>query len=173
MNHFMFALKRAHQVSLRLGQQLVAPFGLTPARFDLMYQLMEGRGRHRPIVPRRIAQSDLRKRLGVTAATTSRMLRSLEDLGLVLRTRPDRWEDRRQRLVELTERGYRAMCAAVHETMTRGLVWLALDSVVLGPRWNCEWRHLEVFDTLDVHLTDLRRGLGDTARIYYRWHPDD
>jgi len=68
-------------------------FGLTPARIDLMLALQFGS----------VLQRDLALDLAVTPPVVSRMLDALEELGLVFRR--ELAEDRRQRVVELTDWG--------------------------------------------------------------------
>ena len=68
-------------------------FDLTPARIDLMLALQFG-----PTL-----QRDLARDLAVTPPVVSRMLHSLEELGLVFRRELE--QDRRQRVVELTSCG--------------------------------------------------------------------
>ena len=67
--------------------------GLTPARVDLMLALQFGPS----------LQRDLALDLAVTPPVVSRMLRSLEELGLVVRRKLE--EDERHRIVELTDWG--------------------------------------------------------------------
>ncbi|MDP9036795.1 MAG: MarR family transcriptional regulator, partial [Myxococcota bacterium] len=92
MNAIFFGTKRAFQSCLRLMRPYLAQLGLTAARFDMLTAIW----RH----PYGLLQRELRKMLGVTAPTISRMLRSLEQLGLVRRERGIR--DTRQRHVTLT-----------------------------------------------------------------------
>ena len=108
MDDLLFALKRAHLAGNRFAWRLLMKIGLTPARFDLMRILYGYRDFS-------LAQSTLRKRLGVARATISRMLCALEKLGWVER-RVDPF-DRRTRYVTLS---YKA----------RAIVWNALDTIV-------------------------------------------
>ena len=80
---------------LRLTRKAIKALGLTAARFDMLTAIW----RH----PHGLPQSALRQELGVGRATISRMLGSLEDLGLVYRRVAD--DDRRQRIVRLTPEG--------------------------------------------------------------------
>jgi DNA-binding MarR family transcriptional regulator len=108
MDDLLFALKRAHLAGNRFSWRLLMKLGLTPARFDLMRVLYARRDFA-------MAQSDLRKRLGVARATISRMLCVLEKLGWIERS-VDPF-DRRTRKVVLS---YKA----------RAIVWNALVTVV-------------------------------------------
>ena len=102
MNPVFFGLKRAYHSTLRIGRANFRALQLTAARFDLLYALTD-RGRPRNEATR---QSVLRRMLGVSRPTVSRMLRSLEELGFVRRQRSE--VDRRQLEVRLT--GYGRGC---------------------------------------------------------------
>jgi DNA-binding MarR family transcriptional regulator len=108
MDDLLFAYKRVHLAGNRHALMLLAAFGVTPARFDLM-RILYGRETFE------MAQSVLRAELGVSRATVSRMLLALEKLGLVTR-RPDE-SDRRTKIVTLTFEA-------------RSLVWNVLVALV-------------------------------------------
>src|SRR6516225_6895329 len=76
MHLAFFGLKRAHHGVLRVTRRQLGELGLTPARFDLLYAVLE---RWSP------PQVDLCRALGVSAPTVSRMVSSLQQLGLVVR----------------------------------------------------------------------------------------
>src|SRR5436309_4765514 len=105
MHALMFRLKRAFHRSLAHVRPLIAEFGLTPARFDMMKTIRDASSGGF------IFQSYIRRALGVSAATVSRMLKSLEELGFVVR-RPHSC-DKREREVAFTEEGRRRFEAAV------------------------------------------------------------
>jgi DNA-binding MarR family transcriptional regulator len=167
MNQQFFGLKRAFHATLRLTRAQLAKLGLTAARFDLLYALPRGRAQAHV----RMRQSDLRAQLGVSRPTVSRMLASLEELGLVRRT--PHTGDRRQRIVALTVQGWTLIRKAVRHFTDSGLADLALDSALGGERW-CDDTHcfLET-DRLDGLLQSIRHAFGDFATLYYPWHPDD
>ena len=100
MNAIFFGLKRAYHGSLRITRRALARLGLTAARFDLLYAVNESGGR-------RMLQRDLRRALGVSPPTVSRMVDSLEALGWVQRERC--CVDGRMRFVRLTEAGRRCI----------------------------------------------------------------
>jgi DNA-binding MarR family transcriptional regulator len=100
MDQTFFRLKRAFHGVLRIGRPTLKEFGLTPARFDLLFALTDDGCK----AVKGMWQSKLARVLGVTRATTSRMLISLEELGLVGRKRSE--EDRRQLDITLTETGW-------------------------------------------------------------------
>ncbi|HEX4445732.1 MAG TPA: MarR family transcriptional regulator, partial [Polyangiaceae bacterium] len=87
MHTVFFGLKRAHHATLGLTRHVLKRLGLTAARFDMLFALK----------PCRLGmlQSRLRRLLGVSRTTVSRMLASLEQLGLL--TRKASWSDRRTR----------------------------------------------------------------------------
>ena len=86
VNAIFFGLKRAYHGTLRVYRRALKSLGLTAARFDLLYVAREYRRNG-------VRQSTIRRELGVTAPTVSRMVSSLEALGLIRRERSTR--DRR------------------------------------------------------------------------------
>ncbi|HEX4446620.1 MAG TPA: MarR family transcriptional regulator, partial [Polyangiaceae bacterium] len=120
MHTIFFGLKRAHHATLALTRSALNRMGLTAARFDLLFALKPYRYGLR--------QSKLRRLLGVSRTTVSRMLASLEQLGLL--TRKISLSDRRTRDVELTNRG-RSTIVFAHRAFTRsGWAQLAVDSAL-------------------------------------------
>jgi DNA-binding MarR family transcriptional regulator len=167
MHRIFFGLKRAHHGTLRATRKVLAAMGLTAARFDLLYAVKK--------VRRGMIQSALRKVLGVSRATVSRMLASLEELGLVRRTPYE--EDRRQKFVALTGKGWWRISRA-HRHFTRsGWAQLAIDSALSGKyddhRWCNEAACAEATGTLHATLEDVRRGFRDFATLDYPWGPDE
>jgi len=108
MDDLLFAFKRVHLAGNRNALKLLAAFGVTPARFDLMRVLYGNRTFS-------MQQSWLRAQLGVARATLSKMLKALEKAGLVERKEDE--FDRRTKRVTLT---YAA----------RSLVWNVLVALV-------------------------------------------
>lgn len=81
MNVLFFAARRADLSILAYGRRLLAPHGLTPARFDMLYIIWRaGKCGSR-------SQEQIKSHLGVSRPTISRMLKSLADLGLIRRFR--------------------------------------------------------------------------------------
>jgi DNA-binding MarR family transcriptional regulator len=161
MHRIFFGLKRAHHGTLRITRNVLGALGLTAARFDLLYAVKNERYG--------LIQSKLRKVLGVSRATVSRMLASLEELGLVRRSIPA--ADRRQKLVELTTKG-RWRIAFAHRHLTRsGWAQLAIDSALAAKysafRWCDEEACLQAAARLHVTLGDLRHGFYDFATLDY------
>jgi DNA-binding MarR family transcriptional regulator len=166
MHTVFFGLKRSHHATLGLTRHFLGRMGLTAARFDLLFALK----------PCRLGmlQSRLRRLLGVSRTTVSRMLASLEQLGLL--TRKTSGSDRRTRDVQLTPRG-RATITLAHRRLTRsGWAQLAVDSA-LGTygayRWFSEGECLQATALLDGLLGQIRRVFGDRATLVYPWEPDN
>jgi DNA-binding MarR family transcriptional regulator len=167
MHCIFFGLKRAHHGTLRVTRKVLAAMGLTAARFDLLYAVKK--------VRRGMMQSALRKVLGVSRATVSRMLASLEELGLVRRTPYE--GDRRQRFVALTGKGWWRISRA-HRHFTRsGWAQLAIDSALSGKyddhRWCNEAACAEANGALHATLENVRQGFGDFATLDYPSGPDE
>ena len=130
---------------------------LTPARFDMMRII----GGHEE---RGVPQGNVQWLLGVSAATVSKMLRALQDLGYVVRKR---WErDRRYQTVYITALGRwvvrRLMFSLIHcgraeRTVLRGLAYG--NRVLAGTRMNV---------VLDI-LTALRKNYTDRAPFTDPW----
>ena len=167
MHAIFFGLKRAHHATLRITRSALAAMGLTAARFDMLYAVMtSGEG---------LAQSALRKLLGVSRATVSRMLASLEELGLVMRKAHPC--DRRQRFVALTAEG-RSRITSAHRQFTRsGWAQLAVDSALCDRYANHLWcDEAECFHrmgSLEAPLNRIRRAFHDRATLDYPWSPED
>jgi DNA-binding MarR family transcriptional regulator len=168
MNAIAFATKRAFHGFLRFTRKPFASIGLTAARFDLLFLLPFPTGRCRP---KTRWQSDLWRNLGVTPGVVSRMLRSLEALGLVTRTRGDLPGDRRQVLVALTRRGEECVREALSWVVRR--VQLRVVASICWGEHRDPARRTHHVNALEAYLTNLRRDLGDTALLNYRWAPPD
>jgi DNA-binding MarR family transcriptional regulator len=164
MNAIFFGLKRAHHGALRITRRALARLGLTAARFDLLYVVNESGSR-------RVLQRGLRRALGVSAPTVSRMVDSLEALGLVGRERC--CVDRRMRYVRLTEAGLRCIRKAIRRFVRSGWAQLAVDGALSPDRWFDESECLYAMDICESTLRRFRRAYGDIATLSYRWHPDD
>jgi DNA-binding MarR family transcriptional regulator len=165
MHAIFFGLKRAFHGTLRVSRSALKASGLTAARFDLLYALYQ-----RPL--RAEAQRTLTRELGVTRSTVSRMLASLEALGIVHRTPVS--GDRRQRRVALTDAGRVRIQRAVFRLVDAGSAQLAVDSALGGERWYDSDAHcFFAMAALDHALSSIRRAFGDFATLYYPWHPDD
>jgi DNA-binding MarR family transcriptional regulator len=166
MHAICFGLKRAHHSTVRISRPMLAKMGLTAARFDLLYTLMRRRDG--------MLQSKLQRKLGVVRATVSRMLGSLEKLGLVERRRDT--IDHRRKLVLLTPHG-RERITAAHKDLTRsGWAQLAIDSALGADGRRDPWYRgpcVAEMATLEDLLGALRRGFYDTGSLEYPWDPPE
>jgi len=159
--HFMaFAFKRAHYTSLRLGRQYAKPFGLTPARFDMLYAIRRDKNR---------SQAFLARTLGVAGVTVSRMLAKLETLGFVRRVGPES-PDRRVKRVRLTKLGRRHLHLVLRKLKRWPMqyAFMRVMSYVKGAS------RFIALDDAHALVADVSRRLGDRASLRYpTWHPDD
>jgi len=162
MDQMFFSIKRVHHGGLRFGHEVTRRFGLTPARFDLLFLLKQWRSENLL----RISQRELRTTLGVSAPTVSRMLRSLEKLALVWRG--PRWRNTRE--VALTTRGLALIKQAAKAIVFNGLARRFADRALRRGSKDYDFMRR---DTLDELLSTMRRFFRDVATLYYPWHPDD
>jgi DNA-binding MarR family transcriptional regulator len=163
MHELFFGLKRAFHGTLRMTRTALASLGLTPARFDMLYiVLQEGST---------MLQRDLQRALGVVAATVSRMLKSLEKLGFVERTVME--EDHRRRVVVLTKAGRRRVLKAVRFLIHSGNIPLMVDSALSPDRWYAPAASRRVRDELGRSLDLLRHAYRDVATRSYPHAPVD
>jgi DNA-binding MarR family transcriptional regulator len=162
MHRVFFGLKRAHHGVLRIMRPTLAAMGLTAARFDLLYAVREREG---------LRQIQLCRALGVSGPTVSRMLASLEELGLV--ERDTSCGDFRQRFVYLTDEGRRRMRKAVRQIMRWGAAQLTIDSALCPDQWGDETACSRARQALETPLKAMREAYGDVANLYEPWCPDD
>jgi DNA-binding MarR family transcriptional regulator len=157
MNVLFFGLKRAFHGTLRVFRGPLARLGLTAARFDLLYILLKEGGV--------LLQRELQRALGVAAPTVSRMLASLEELGLVTRMVAE--EDGRQREVVLTKAGRRSVIRTARLLIHSGAVQLTIDSALSPVLWHdpavCRKATEECLRTLRL----LRHAYRDLATPQY------
>ena len=168
VNFYFFSLKRSFHAALRVTRGVAAAFGLTPARADMLYAIFHvpvaryegaaGRGA--------LTQRELRTELGVSAPTVSRMVRSLEALGFVTRSRSI--HDGRTLDIRLTDDGWRRVRAMFFEIFKWDIFGLALDCALTRsplPTNDDElgrWR----YDLYDL-TTRIRRAFRDHATLEY------
>jgi DNA-binding MarR family transcriptional regulator len=174
MDAVFFGLKRAYHATLKFTAPSLAVFGLTPARFDLLFALAQAGGR--------ATQSQLRRVLGVARSTISRMLTSLEVAGIITRRRAA--ADARQRDVQLTRTGIRRFNGAHEDLVWTGVMALAVDCTLATRKWVMPFRNdahhfhfvlhndplaashcFDQRDSLNGHLWRLRHDFGDTAAM--------
>ena len=162
MHTIFFGLKRAHHGVLRVTRRALAELGLTAARFDMMYAILEREG---------LRQIALCRALGVSGATVSRMLASLEKVGLVMRDTT--CTDLRQRFVYLTDAGRRCIRKAIRRLMRWGTAHLLVDGALCPDEWGNAEACSRAQKALEKALTALRYSFGDIANLYEPWFPDD
>ncbi len=162
MHQIFFSVKRVHLRIVEMSKKLVAEYELTPARFDML-RIVDAHWPH-PVL-----QSKLKELLGVSAATVSRMLISLEKLGFVERTESP--IDARNLLVSLTEFGWERV-----DTALSALVHTAGGPVELIARRGVEAENklaLLRLRLLQKYLNAIRRCYGDTSPFVHPWRDDD
>jgi DNA-binding MarR family transcriptional regulator len=157
MNGIFFGLKRAYHGTLQVTRRALARLGLTAARFDLLYVVQKGGAM--------LTQRELRRALGVSGPTVSRMLGSLEALGLVEREVSDL--DRRERYVMLTKAGRRCVRKTARLLIHTGLVQFALDTALGADQWHDAKACEMACKACDRMLGRLRRSFGDVATFGY------
>ena len=155
MHAILFGLKRAHQASLTVSRQLLRPFRLTPARFDMLCALAQNEC---------LAISDLANMLGVKPPTVSRMVKALLPLGLVEITGAD---DLRIRYLHLSDTGELLLKEALRAILGAG-------AANLVGRIAASWSHTERRVQMHLrrfqrHLRWVRYAFGDTAIRYRRY----
>jgi DNA-binding MarR family transcriptional regulator len=144
-------LRVLHQTRLLLKGR-----GLTPARFDMM-RIIELFRQHG------VAQQRLQDSLCVSAPTVSRMLKSLEELGYVVRERME--HDARLVRVSITELGLERVHAArnalIETRVAHRMMLCGLDSDHV-----VAWQHSK---TLRGFLTRMRKVYCDQAPFEHPW----
>ena len=162
MHTTMFSLKRAYQRTLYgPARQLADLVDLTPARLDLLHAIKTSGLKE-------ITQSAVRRILGVTAPTTSRMSRSLAALGYL--TRRPCPTDARQVLLSLTKLALRALQIVADEDFS-GVLDFAYESAVAITHYAPS--RFDDFVSLNVLLRRVRHAFFDTATLFYPWYLDD
>ena len=158
MHAILFGIKRAFRTSVQVLFGLLEEFELTPARYDLLFIVREHGIRW---------MSDVRRRLGVTAATVSRMVDSLVERGIVTVRRPP--EDRRQLEIVLTPKGDECMRRAMAKYRDSGGIDLFVESM-FPPTGEGARERMLVFDN---RLRDVRKACGDTSTEPDPWYTTD
>ena len=160
MHQIFFSVKRVHLRVVEVSKKLVRDFGLTPARFDLL-RVVDAHD------PEPVPQSKICTLLGVSAATVSRMLISLEKLGFVERTECK--ADRRNLLVRLTDYGWNKLDAAIVTLISsRRASRFARRGVAFEPTLAVlRLRRLQKL------LNSMRRIYGDDSPFVHPWRAED
>ena len=160
MHVAFFGIKRVHLRVVHITGELLRERHLTPARFDMM-RIIEMYG------DLGIPQAAIQHRLGVSAPTVSRMLKSLQKLGFVRLGRLAR--DRCCGLVTITAVGLWVVQNARENLVDNGiserlaLRGLAFDREEARP----------ALATLERSLTRMRRTYGDSTPFDHPWKMQD
>ena len=152
MHNLGFQFKRAHWKTIRVLMPLARAFGLTPQRFDILFALCKCGF---------FTQSSLAKHFDVSRTTIARMLKALENLGLIVRFK---FRGIRSRTVELSSAG-RALIVRALRYCKNPTTRLFEDAAMKKrrPRWP---RALAVETAFDL-VQKFARFLGDTSRLQY------
>lgn len=160
MHSMFFGIKRVHLRTLHISRVLLNEKGLTPARFDMM-RIIE---LHRAYG---VTQAKIIALLGVSGATVSRMLSSLEDLGYVVREQIAR--DRRALTVKITKLGLERVRHAREKLVDSGRAErLALRAFELSPD-----RARAPLAMMVRFLSRIRKNLADPAPFEHPWTGQD
>jgi DNA-binding MarR family transcriptional regulator len=159
MHRVLFSVKRVHLRIVEVSKCLVRRFGLTPARFDMMRIVLLHS-------PGGVAQKKIRALLGVSAATVSRMLVSLEKLAFV--ERKEWHHDARNLIVTLTDLGKTRVTDAMSALVDSGVAErMARRGVDFEPKAAVPWLRV-----LQRALASMRRIYGDDAAFVDPWRTD-
>lgn len=163
MHDVLFSTKRTFHKQTWFGRAILAPYKLTPSRFDVLFIL------HEYGLPM-IWQSKIWKIVGVSASTTSIMVRALVKLGLLERKESE--DDKRQLEVSLTAKGKEVIARAVAAIRGKKLVEYFVKRIVSSVWWDKEQSTVDV-DALAGTLRWMRDRLADKAVLAYSYeHPD-
>jgi len=162
MHNIVFGIKRAFLTSTTfLRRSLRRHFGLTQARFDILYLVRKGYE----------DQPQVRRELGITSSTISEMLRTLELLGLVWRSpKPG---DRRARVIHFTPEGRKRTDAVIEQWINRRAGYRMIRDIF---QWNRDPdKAFHVIDIFGYHLSVTERWFAPTMahNPYPDFHPDD
>jgi DNA-binding MarR family transcriptional regulator len=162
MHSVIFRIKRAFLSSTTfLRRTLRAHYGLTQARFDILYLVRNGI----------IRQCDVRRHLAIASTTLSEMLQTLEKLGLIFRVRDS--GDRRTRIIHFTPVGLARTDAVIEQ-------WIGRRAGLRMVRDIFQWKKdpAEAFfqiDNLEGNLGFVEQWFTPHRGInpYPDFHPDD
>ena len=156
MGKIIFGGKMFFLGTNRLLRPWLLPFGLTPARFNMMIAIASQRGG--------IPQHLLRSLLGVSTATICRMLKSLEKLGYVRRT-PHPANPRRRWLTLTAAGAFRLREAVIDIVDSVALPWSIAE--MLNPFPGNRRSADAAIRKTDRIFTRARVLLGDIAKLRF------
>jgi len=160
-----FSMKRAHLGGQRLGRFLLEafePFGLTPARFDMMKTIFE--------CENPLSQAKLVKRLGVVRSAVSEMVKVLVELKLLWKVRAD---DGRTFIVQLTEFGRALIKKACDELMNNGVATQHTDNVITNDFNPDPMSRRHEFTAWSFHIGQKLGNDATANRDLYWWDIED
>jgi DNA-binding MarR family transcriptional regulator len=159
--HFMsFAIKRTHLRIYATARAWHPRSPITAARYDILH-----------VIQRHLAgyQAEICRVLHLSAATISRALARMEELGLL--RRHISLSDRRKRWIQLTDLGLAEFNRVLHGTVSRGIVEKAYQCALGRPDDDDTWFRLE--DSYSAARA-IARYFGDLAtQPYATGHPDE
>ncbi|MDB4994216.1 MAG: hypothetical protein JWM74_1648 [Myxococcaceae bacterium] len=168
MHVVMFSMRRAFHLTDEVGLRLAERFGLTPARFDLL-QALELWSKRNGL--KWVRQISLRELVGTSAPNISRLLTKLEKLGLVRRLRDAKG---RSCGVRVTVAGRERLARATRRLVREGLAHRVVLKLFPARRGETDRRakarSFRTLVALSQSLGEMRRTLGDRARLQYLIH---
>ena len=154
MHPVTYALRYADLASLRTRHSMLETYGVTPARFDVLFMLRER-------VPRK--QGDVRATFGVTRQNVHRMTKAMAERGLIRR-----FKNGRSIWLELTDIGL-AILRHARKHALRELERTIVKAICKRGDWL-----IGVFEDWERRLHRLERSFGGTSDGLYTYpHPDD
>ena len=161
MHRVTWDVKRVFLGLTKVRRKLMERWGLTPARFDMLFAIRCERQFWFP-------QRKLRELLGVCASAISRMIDSLVEIGFLVRRRVE--GDKRRRELKITKHGKRTLrCMFGHiikSGLARRIVGHALgDDPDYG--WTTDQRITEAIEGFGSVIAYLKLNLEDEACFDY------
>lgn len=163
MEFLFYEVKHAHLSCLRFLRPEAARHGLTPARVDLLRVIQRQ-------LFRRLPQSELWPILGVSKTVVSIMVRALERLGFLRRTRSV--ADGRTFILTLTRKAKAALRALYYEAVHVGFVRMAVEYALTRSRPGRPEAALSKWE-LSTSVRLLRRAFGRADPNQNPWFIDD
>lgn len=166
MTPLFFEMKLAHLSALQFCLRESSIVGLTPARVDMLRAILRAGGG--------ISQRELRRVLCVSAATVSIMVRAIEQLGFVSRSRNR--NDARTFWIQLKATGEKALREIFYQTRVTGYWKLAFGCLfdrkegIPGRTWDLAMNRLK------VDLRRFRQRIGRGSSVHgspWSWDHDD
>ena len=148
MNFVGFAIKRAYWSGLKTFRTAFRYFGLTAARFEILFAI--GHGNYR--------QVDVARQLGVCRSTVCRLVHKLAALGFIFRD--DRKKDGRYFSLGLTCQGAEAVLE-FEEMLLRKRILLKTHGTAF-PR-----NTYDILESIGGNATALAHDFGDRAYLPY------